>query len=127
LVYQGEPIGELRLGPRVPGEVLTGADRRLLEGLARRAGVATHAVQITADLQRARQARRGRRELPGSGARAGGHRRRPGVHPGAPSGVGLASMRERAGELGGSCVVESMAAGGTRIVARLPLSAVGGQ
>lgn len=36
-------------------------------------------------------------------------------------GVGLLSMRERAAELGGSCVVESSTAGGTRLLVRLPL------
>lgn len=37
-------------------------------------------------------------------------------------GVGLASMRERAEELGGACHVEAIAGGGTRVVARLPLA-----
>ncbi len=36
------------------------------------------------------------------------------------AGVGLTSMRERAEELGGMCVIESSPAGGTRIVAQLP-------
>lgn len=35
-------------------------------------------------------------------------------------GVGLSSMRERAEELGGTCVVESPSAGGTRVRATLP-------
>jgi signal transduction histidine kinase len=37
------------------------------------------------------------------------------------AGVGLTSMRERAAELGGSCVVEAVPAGGTRVYACLPL------
>ena len=40
----------------------------------------------------------------------------------AHSGVGLQSMRERAAELGGTCIIEAWPGGGTRIVARLPLS-----
>jgi signal transduction histidine kinase len=38
------------------------------------------------------------------------------------SGVGLASMRERAAELGGTCEVEALSPHGTRIRARLPIS-----
>ena len=52
LTYQGEPVGELLLEPRAPGETFGPADRRLLEGLARQAGVAAHAVRLTTDLQR---------------------------------------------------------------------------
>lgn len=37
-------------------------------------------------------------------------------HPG----VGISAMRERAAELGGSCMVETMTTGGTRVSARLP-------
>lgn len=37
-------------------------------------------------------------------------------------GVGIASMRERAAELGGTCRVVAMPGGGTRVLARLPLS-----
>jgi signal transduction histidine kinase len=36
-------------------------------------------------------------------------------------GMGLLSMRERAAELGGACVIEAAVAGGTRVYARLPL------
>lgn len=36
-------------------------------------------------------------------------------------GIGLASMRERAAEVGGTCVVERTAGRGTRVFARLPL------
>jgi signal transduction histidine kinase len=55
LSYQGEPVGELLLGPRARGEAFAPADRRLLEGLARQAGVAAHAVRLTTDLQRSRE------------------------------------------------------------------------
>jgi len=36
-------------------------------------------------------------------------------------GIGLTSMRERAAEVGGTCMIESMPGGGTRVFARLPL------
>jgi signal transduction histidine kinase len=40
------------------------------------------------------------------------------------SGVGIASMRERVEELGGSFSIGPGPQGGTRVVARLPLAAV---
>ena len=55
LVYQAETVGQLHLAPRTPGEALTPADRHLLDELARQAGVATHAIQLTSDLQRSRE------------------------------------------------------------------------
>jgi signal transduction histidine kinase len=45
-----------------------------------------------------------------------------GLPAGLVAGVGLASMRERAAEMGGTCVVDDAPGGGTRVVARLPLS-----
>lgn len=54
LVYQAETIGALIAGPRA-GESFSAADRRLLEALARQAGAAVHAVQLTADLRRSRE------------------------------------------------------------------------
>jgi signal transduction histidine kinase len=55
LVYQTETIGQLILAPRAPGESFSPADRRLLEDIAHQAGVAVHAVRLTADLQRSRE------------------------------------------------------------------------
>ena len=46
-----------------------------------------------------------------------------GLPPGVRSGVGLRSLRERAEELGGTCLIEALPTGGTRVVARLPWSA----
>src|SRR5207253_3787675 len=52
LTYQGAKIvGSLVVEPP-PGAELTPSDRRLLDDLARQAGVAVHAVRLTADLQR---------------------------------------------------------------------------
>lgn len=44
-----------------------------------------------------------------------------GLPPDHPAGVGTATMRERAEELGGTCVVEPRPSGGTQVRARLPL------
>jgi signal transduction histidine kinase len=52
LVYQNKTIGQLLVGPRAPGESFSSADRRLLDDLAREAGVAVHAVRLTTNLQR---------------------------------------------------------------------------
>ncbi|TMF01655.1 MAG: histidine kinase, partial [Chloroflexi bacterium] len=54
LMYQREPVGELLLGSRAAGEAFSAADRRLLDDLARQAGVAVHAVRLTGDLQQSR-------------------------------------------------------------------------
>ncbi len=55
LSYQNEPVGELLLGPRTGEEGFSPGDKRLLDDLARQAGVAAHAVGLTSDLQRARE------------------------------------------------------------------------
>jgi signal transduction histidine kinase len=47
-----------------------------------------------------------------------------GISVTSPRGVGLTSMRERAEELGGDCVVTRTEEGGTRVSARLPLPRV---
>jgi len=61
LVYGGETIGRLVLGPRAGEEAFSPADRRLLGDLVHQIGVAAHAVRLTdgaislsADLQRSR-------------------------------------------------------------------------
>jgi signal transduction histidine kinase len=55
LVYQSERIGQLLVSPRAEGEALSPMDRHLLENIAHQAGMAVHAVSLTADLQRSRQ------------------------------------------------------------------------
>ena len=55
LTYQGETVGQLLLAARTPGEAWTSGDRHLLDELARHAGLAVHAVRLTADLQRSRE------------------------------------------------------------------------
>jgi hypothetical protein len=51
LLYQCEPAGQLLVAPRAVNEPFTPAERRLLEEIAVQAGVAAHAVRLTADLQ----------------------------------------------------------------------------
>jgi signal transduction histidine kinase len=55
LIYQSETIGQLLVAPRVPGEAFNPAERRLLENVARQAGTAVYAAQLTNDLQRSRE------------------------------------------------------------------------
>lgn len=55
LIYQGDTLGELHLAPRTPGEAFSPADKRLLDELARQAGLAVHTVRLTSDLQHARE------------------------------------------------------------------------
>ncbi len=55
LTYQGELLGELILANDAAGEAFSAADRRLLEDLARHAGIAVHAVRLGADIQRSRE------------------------------------------------------------------------
>jgi signal transduction histidine kinase len=52
LAHHGEPLGQLVLGLRAPGEPLGAADRRLLDDLAIQAGAAAHSARLTADLVR---------------------------------------------------------------------------
>jgi signal transduction histidine kinase len=55
LLYQQETIGRLLLAARGLGNSFTSADRRLLDDLARQAGIAAHTVRLSADLQRSRE------------------------------------------------------------------------
>ncbi len=55
LIYQNETVGTLLLAPGSSGEGRSPTDRRLLDDLARQAGIAVHAVRLTAELQRARE------------------------------------------------------------------------
>ena len=54
LTHQGEEVGRLLVAPRSPGEDFSAADRRLLEDLARQAGVAVYSARLTDELQRSR-------------------------------------------------------------------------
>src|SRR6185312_13632784 len=55
LIHQGETIGSLLVASRAPNEPLTRADRELLNDIARQAGPAVHAMQLTIDLQHSRE------------------------------------------------------------------------
>ncbi|MFW5943305.1 MAG: sensor histidine kinase [bacterium] len=54
LTYQGQEIGQLICGPRSGDRPFSARERRLLEDIARQAGVALHAERLAADVQRAR-------------------------------------------------------------------------
>lgn len=55
LMYQSQPVGQLSLAPRTPGDGFTTGDLRLLEDLARQVGIAAHAVLLTEEIQRSRE------------------------------------------------------------------------
>jgi signal transduction histidine kinase len=55
LTYQGEPVGQLQVARRGPGEAFSVEDERILRNIARQAGAAVHAVQLMADLRQSRQ------------------------------------------------------------------------
>ena len=54
LTYAGQSIGELIVASRYGEEAITPSDKRLLNDLARQISVTTHAVLLSADLERAR-------------------------------------------------------------------------
>ena len=70
LTYQGEQVGRMVVGHRGTHQPFSGVDMRLLADIARQAGVAAHAVRLTADLQRSRSgsSRHGRRNAAGCAA-----------------------------------------------------------
>ncbi|HET7036864.1 MAG TPA: histidine kinase [Thermomicrobiaceae bacterium] len=55
LVYQQEPVGQLWLAPRAPGEQFSVDDWRLLDDLARQISAAAQAVHLARSLQRSRE------------------------------------------------------------------------
>jgi signal transduction histidine kinase len=55
LVYQLETMGQMLLAPRAPDEQFSKTDRRLLDTIARQAGIAAYNVRLTQDLQRSRE------------------------------------------------------------------------
>ncbi|MGE5701613.1 MAG: GAF domain-containing sensor histidine kinase [Clostridia bacterium] len=55
LIYQSEHVGQLLLSPRASDEVFPLHERKLLAEIARQVGIAVHNVQLTTDLQRARE------------------------------------------------------------------------
>jgi len=55
LHHGGEPVGRLLVAARGPGETFGPADRRLLDDLARQAGVAARAISLAEDLRTARR------------------------------------------------------------------------
>lgn len=55
LTYQSTLIGQLLVASRAPGETFDPAETRLLENVARQAGTAVYAAQLTHDLQRSRE------------------------------------------------------------------------
>jgi signal transduction histidine kinase len=55
LIYQSETIGQLLVASRSVGEAFSPAEMRLLRNVARQAGTAVYAAQLTTDLQRSRE------------------------------------------------------------------------
>jgi signal transduction histidine kinase len=110
LVFQMEAPEEL---PPLPAAVEVAAFRVIQEALtnvARHARAKTCCVRLSVD--EATDALQLEVTDDGVGMPEGRH-----------AGVGLSSMRERAVELGGICDVKPIPTGGTRVLARLPLSA----
>ncbi len=97
LTYQGETVGELLLAPRAAGESFSPTDRRLLEDIARQAGVAAHAVHLTADLRRSNENLQAAREHLVTAREEERRRLRRDLHDGL--GAQLAALTVQAGVL----------------------------
>lgn len=97
--------------PPLPAAVEVAAYRIIQEAIANSTRHA-EARNCTVRISQEEQARVLRLEVTDDGRGISGDR---------PAGVGLHSMRERAEELGGSCKVEAVPHGGTRVRATLPL------
>jgi len=96
--------------PKLSAAVEVAAYRIALEALS---NVLKHARATTCSMRLALQDDALTVEVQDNGAGPGP----AGYH----TGVGMTAMRERAMELGGSCVVEAGSAGGTRVCARFPM------
>jgi two-component system, NarL family, sensor kinase len=95
--------------PALPAAVEVAAFRTALEALA---NVARHAQAATCTIRLSVLDDALSLEVEDNGV---------GLPAGYHSGVGITAMRERAAELGGTCVVEAVPSGGTRVYSRLPL------
>lgn len=126
LQAQAERLGGPRLDvagrgelPPLPAAVEVAAYRIASEAMtnaARHAGASSCTVRISAPPAGPGSGRALELEITddGRGLPAAG------IRPG----IGLGSMRERAAEVGGTCRIEAMPAGGTRVFARLPLDGI---
>jgi signal transduction histidine kinase len=97
-------------GSRLPPTVEAAAFRILQEALS---NARKHAGTTRIEVVLAREADRFHLDVRDHGVGL--------AESGEPRGLGLASMRERARLLGGSCVVEAASGGGTRVHAQIPL------
>lgn len=108
----GTPVIEVEpaILPPLPAEVELAAYRIAVEAVTNARRHANGATRCTVSLQ-----------ADGRWLRVAVADDGPGLAPDAPAGVGLASMRERAREIGGALTVAAVPGGGTMVVATLPL------
>ena len=111
IVYDAPPSADLPPWPAAVEVAVYRISQEALNNVTRHAGARTCTVRLTAREEL-------RLEVVDDGV---------GLPETRPTGVGLLSMRERAEELGGECLVGPVAGGGTRVLARLPLSRLVGE